>query len=118
MLNHMEEGVAWFHISFLLKLSKYLGFAPESKDNASAYFDLRKGHTTPVRPSYQDFLEKDTYEVLLQVYTTPYPELYGLNYAKPQKNKLLDAVLTLYQHHIINFNQLKSYAVLKEVFSA
>ena len=40
MLDYCEEGLANFHLVFLVKLSRYLGFEPNTDHGQTRYFDF------------------------------------------------------------------------------
>src|SRR6056297_3707722 len=48
MLDLKEEGLANFHLYFLIHLSKYLGFFPQNNYSRSfTFFDMQNGKFTP-----------------------------------------------------------------------
>lgn len=104
MLDHMPEGFGNFHLQFMLKLSRYLGFAP-----ASAKELFQQVYDFVDKPDVTD----EEKEVINHLLHAPYTE--------PIKSKhlirqvLLDDIIKFYQLHIEGFGELKSLAVLREV---
>ncbi len=88
-----------FHLIFLLKLSRYLGFGPQTNDEVLDGWPL-------------DREEADTLKSLLKAdYGTQVP----MNFAT--RRILLDALLHFYAMHSENFGEIKSIQVLKEMFN-
>ena len=53
-----RQGVADFHLFFLLALAGFLGVYPSERKRAEdAYFDLREGAFVPEPPSHRDYLD-------------------------------------------------------------
>ncbi|HQQ96204.1 MAG TPA: DNA repair protein RecO [Cyclobacteriaceae bacterium] len=88
-----------FHLIFLLKLSRYLGFGAQSNDEVLDGWPLDDGHTR----SLQALLGAD--------YSTVVP-LSGTS-----RRILLDSILHFYAIHTDNFGEIKSVSVLKEMFN-
>ncbi len=88
-----------FHLIFLLKLSRYLGFGPQTNEEVLGVWLLNNEE--------EDILEK----LLIAEYDTPIT----MNYAS--RKNLLEALLRFYETHIDNFGEIKSVQVLKEMFN-
>lgn len=88
-----------FHLIFLLKLSRYLGFGPQTNDEVLDGWPLDKREQTTLKA------------LLAAEYGTHVP----MNFAS--RRILLDALLHFYAMHSENFGEIKSIHVLKEMFS-
>lgn len=93
-----------FHLAFLLKLSFFLGFGPESAREFEA--QLRE-NSYPFLPD--DETETALNTMLRQPIGTP------LKLARAARNELLDALVAYYQIHIDTIGEVKSLPVLREV---
>jgi DNA repair protein RecO (recombination protein O) len=113
----LEEGSADFHIIFLVKLSKYLGFYPSTKENKNdLVFDMKEGIYKDHIPTHFDFIDSLNSELLDEILNTNYENLKGLNLNRVKRNDLLEAILKFYSFHIEGITNLKSYTVLRELF--
>jgi DNA repair protein RecO (recombination protein O) len=113
----VETGSADFHILFLVKLSKYLGFYPSSKNNKNELvFDMTEGIYKDQIPTHLDYIDPLNSALLDQVLNTNYENLSGLELNQKKRNDLLEAILKFYSFHIEGITGLKSFAVLKELF--
>lgn len=117
IFDELKEGVGLFHLSFLLKLSRHLGFSLNPDENNYNYFDLKQmaGKTKP--PSHDLYITNEHYIKLLQLYSAAYNELVDLNYSLSERNYLLNAIINIYELHSINFSALKSLEILKTIFN-
>ncbi|HKL08591.1 MAG TPA: DNA repair protein RecO [Bacteroidales bacterium] len=117
MLDVKEEGLANFHIYFLLHLTKYLGFFPNNNfSESNPYFDLIKGIFTPFKPLHSDTLSKEESEILsrLLVFSDNQHEKLKMNYLL--RVGILGKILKYYKLHHEGVSDIRSFQILKEVF--
>jgi DNA repair protein RecO (recombination protein O) len=119
-LNFFEiqkDGIENFHLFFLIKLSRYLGFYPQgAPGSGNAFFDLREGRYTDIQPLHPDFLNTEKSVALHAISSARADELSGLVNTKTGRSELLNAILIYYQIHLGGLSNIKSIEVLKEVF--
>jgi DNA repair protein RecO (recombination protein O) len=116
-LEMQEEGIEYFHLFFLSRLSLYLGFYPRGNPSgADEYFDLREGRFTSQAPSHSEHLSHDLGTKLYMLSTINVVDIPSLNIGKAIRAELLDAILVYYQIHLGGSLKIKSAEVLKEVF--
>jgi DNA repair protein RecO (recombination protein O) len=124
LYQYIETALVWldthertsnFHILFLLNLTKYLGFYPETKDLNYAYFDLREGVFTNKKPLNNSVSGEKLimFKSLIGINFDVVGQL-GLN--SRSRNLMLDILLDYYELHLPAFKEPKSLNVLKEVF--
>ena len=116
-LNELEHSLSIFHLVFLLKLSRYLGFAPEPDSSNSRYYDYKEGVAVNSKPYHQHYLNQTDFITCITLMSANFNELDKIKIEIKQRNFLLEALISIYEIHILNFNSLKSYSVLREVFS-
>ncbi len=116
-LEIQEDGIENFHLFFLVKLSRYLGFYPHgSPGSGKDFFDLREGRYTDIQPLHPDFLNKEKSLALHALSTARAEELSGIVNTKTGRSELLNAILIYYQIHLSGLSNIKTIEVLKEVF--
>lgn len=124
LYQYIETALVWldthertsnFHILFLLNLTKYLGFYPETKDLNYAYFDLREGVFTNKKPLNNSVSGEKLimFKSLIGINFDVVGQL-GLN--SRSRNLMLDILLDYYELHLPAFKEPKSLNILKEVF--
>ena len=108
---------ASFHLVFLMRLSRFLGFYPNLDDYASGdYFDLRESMFCAVPPVHRDFLDPVEAEKVQLMMRMDYPTMHLFRMSHQERNRLLEVTLTYYRLHIPDFPELKSVAVLQDLY--
>ncbi len=123
LYNFLENAFIWldthnditnFHITFLLQLSKYLGFYPNDTHINFNYFDLQEGR----------FTQKPTATTIDGEQLVTFKQFLGIKFdvtptiktTKKNRQTLLQNLIFYFQLHLQGFKQPKSLAVLHEVF--
>jgi DNA repair protein RecO (recombination protein O) len=113
-----HEGLANFHIAFLIRLTHYLGFWPNIKDKeALPYFDLHNGIATHTEPQHGNFLKEEEAAALPKLLRMNLRNMHRFRLNRQQRNRILDILTTYYQLHVPEFRNLRSLSVLREVLS-
>ena len=116
--DESDEPAVNFHLAFLLKLSRFLGFAPhEQTKNDQKYFDLQEGDFKSVMPIHPYFIDKTDADWFLMLFNTPLEKIFEIKLANQTRRFLLDKILVYYTLHTASFGQIKSHQVLEEVLS-
>ncbi len=115
-LDCCETGVANFHLVFMLKLSRYLGFEPNKDEDEANYFDLMNGVFQRQRPLHSHFLLPDVSVDFNGVLLANYSDMGNLKFTRGRRAKLLESMIEYYRLHIPDFHGLHSLAVLQSLF--
>lgn len=114
-LDEKKDPVKKFHLQFLVRLSKLLGFYPSGNfTEKNCYFDLQEGIYTSSPPPHPVFLSGDSanqFSILIQSTVT---ERNNLDFSHMQQKELLEHLLSYYSLHISNFKNIRSVQVLEE----
>lgn len=118
ILDKMETGYANFHLVFLLNLSRLLGFQPNLKDaGASGYFDLREGVMRENLPAHSLYLSKTHSRIFAELNALNYESMVNYKISHTERNLMTEHLLDYFQLHELNLSPIKSFKILKEVFS-
>lgn len=118
-LDTCERGFANFHLVFLLRLTHFLGFMPNIEDaRAGDYFDLRGACFTHTPPPHADFLAPHDAALVPKLLRMRYDSMRFFKFSGKERSRLLEYINTYYRLHLPNFPELKSLAVLKEMFGS
>lgn len=111
--NHSE--IVNFHLVFLLKFTKYLGFYPQIKNSDYPYFNLQEGlfENQYLFNSIQGE-KRDLFKNLLE---TNFDNIATLKLDKIQRQQLLAILINFYELHISGFKKLNALPILQEVFN-
>jgi DNA repair protein RecO (recombination protein O) len=114
-LDALDKTDPNFHLYFLLRLSRFLGFLPSGEyDPPYEYFDLKEGSFVPgpathgyqIGPPYSGYIS-----VLLE-------ENEPVEITNRERNTILDYLLQYYAFHLSDFGGMQSHKILHEVLGA
>ena len=117
-LDGQTGRYANFHLTFLMRLSRFLGFYP-NLDNYSEgdYFDLRESNFCAVVPVHRDFLKPDEARKLQLMMRMDFATMHLYRMTHQERNRLLEVALTYYRLHLPDFPELRSLQVLQELYA-
>lgn len=117
-LDRSTSNCANFHIVFLLRLSFYLGIAPNIESGVLGdYFDLEAGRFVECVPSHRHFLDRENSLHLISLLRLSYDTMHLYTMSHFDRDRCIEVILEYYKIHIPNFPEVKSLAVLKELFA-
>lgn len=117
-LDSQEGRFANFHLVFLMRMSRFLGFYPNLDDYATGdYFDLRESVFIPAPPVHRDFLRPQEAEKVQLMMRMDFPTMHLFQMSHAERNRLLEVALSYYRLHLPDFPELKSLSVLQELYS-
>lgn len=128
LFDYIFNSVAWFdeveeispnfHLSFLLKLTRFLGFAPNQKRrNDQVYFDLQEGEFFSRVPIHANYLQLDDALQFISLFNTPLEKNSEIKLANTQRRFLLDKILVFYALHTASFGTVQSHKILETLLS-
>jgi len=115
-LDCCEDGIANFHLLFLIKLTRYLGFEPNSDEEKTTYFDLMNGVFKKEKPLHLHFLMPDDSADFAALLHADYSSMQLMNFSRSKRLKLLESMVEYYRLHIPDFHGLHSLEVLQSLF--
>lgn len=116
-LDTCESGFANFHLVFLLRLTRFLGFMPNVEDaRLGDYFDLRSSVFVHERPLHADYLLPADAALVPKLMRMRFETMRVFRFSGNDRSRLLEAINTYYRLHVPDFPELKSLAVLKMLF--
>ena len=117
-LDGAEKDFANFHLVFLMRLSRFLGFYPNLEDySLGDCFDLRESTFCPAPPPHHDFLQSDEAAKLQLMMRMDFPTMHLYQLSRHDRNRLLEVAITYYRLHLPSFPELKSLTVLRELYA-
>lgn len=117
ILDSMTQGLANFHVYFLLRLTRFLGFYPDITNSSATYFDLKSGVYSDLHPPHSYILEPPYTALWTQVLNANFDTLHDLKISPSERRVLLEKVLDYYALHTEGFGKVKSLEVLEEVLA-
>lgn len=118
-LDTCRGGYANFHLVFLLRLARFLGFEPNVASARTGYwFDLEAGRFVPSRPFHPHFVPPEEARRLPTLLRMDFATMRLFRFSGAERSRLLEQINTYYRLHIPGFPELKSLAVLRSLFSS
>ena len=116
LLDLTEAGISNFHIWFLFKLTRFLGFSPSSEDAERCnFFDLQTARFVSHEPLHSQFTDKHLTVLFTRLFTIDSSSIEDLDYNQRERRLVLEKLLEFYHIHLGNLGEFKSLEVLKEV---
>lgn len=128
LFAYIEKSVRWldacgdnfanFHIIYMLRLTRFVGFYPNLADTtANAYFDLRSACFVPYAPLHHDFLEPAEARKIGLLMRVNYATMHLVKMSRAERNRCVELILKYYRLHEPDFPEMKSLPVLQEMFA-
>lgn len=115
-LDCCDDGIANFHLLFLIKLTRYLGFEPNSDEEKTTYFDLMNGVFKKEKPLHLHFLMPDDSADFAALLHADYSNMQLMIFSRSKRLRLLESMVEYYRLHIPDFHGLHSLEVLQSLF--
>lgn len=116
-LDVAEDMPANFHLHFLMRLTRFMGFQPAPQRKGHTYFDLHEGVFRTFRPAQPLVLEEPYSAHLSALITTPLDAVHAIRIPATERRELLKQIVLFYQLHIDGLGEIKSLSILEEVLT-
>lgn len=124
LFSYIESSLLWldlneelsnFHLLFLMNLTKYLGFYPDSTNQELKYFNLLDGEFQLHNTSNSISLENLT--LFKQFLGINFDAINIIKINAQQRIIFLNTILKYYEFQLLDFKKPKSLQILNDVFS-
>lgn len=115
-LDVAERGYANFHLVFLLRISRFLGIAPNIEFPAP-YFDLREAEYTHTLPAHEYYIGGKEAEAIPTLLRMDFRTMHLFRLSGRERSRILEAVITYYRIHLPGIPEMKSLTILRDMFS-
>lgn len=112
----LHDSFSNFHLVFLLELTKYLGFYPDTSMLSANFFDLEEGNFALSQP-FRSFLTGNKLILFKSLIGIKFDDMLELKWNSDSRQTVLDILLEYYELHLPGFMKPRSLKVLKEVFN-
>jgi DNA repair protein RecO (recombination protein O) len=125
LYTYLETTLQWldsqneysnFHLLFLLKLSRHLGFYPETIDMNMRFFNLKSGNFEN-HPSNLYSISDENLTLLKQLLGITFDALSNIKINSKQRQSFLSMLLLYFELHLGSFKKPKSLEVFNQVFN-
>ncbi len=117
ILDLSTKGIANFHLVFLFKLTRFLGFYPNVEDaSANSYFDMLNGIFVTQRPLHNYYLQPADAHVFYLLTRMTYENMHTFSFFRKERILIIEKVIEYYRLHVTDFSTTKSLDVLQVLF--
>lgn len=128
LFQYIETGLMWldaasasyanFHLVFMMRLSRFIGFWPNVDDyQEGCFFDLRNASFTLSAPLHPDFLQPVEAGRIVTLLRMGFESMHLFQLSHHERNRITELVLLYYRLHLPQMPELHSFAVVKELFA-
>lgn len=115
-LDQTELSTANFHLCFLMKLSRFLGFLPSATTQSKPYFDLMEGRFTDSLTAHTYVLQEPHTSIFQHILGCSYEQSHTLLIKHADRKYILEQIINFYRLHSDNFGAVHSLEILEEIF--
>ncbi|MCF7559723.1 DNA repair protein RecO [Sabulilitoribacter multivorans] len=125
LYSYLEHSLLWldsqdqysnFHLLFLLKLTKYLGFYPDETEMEHEFFSLSEGKFE-AKQSSKYSISGENLILLKTLLGTTFDALNSVKINSKQRQSFLNMMLLYFQLHLGTFKIPKSLQIFNQVFN-
>ncbi|MGI9552216.1 MAG: DNA repair protein RecO [Aurantibacter sp.] len=110
-----HDKIANFHLFFLLNLTKYLGFYPDTENISAPHFNLLEGVFTDL-PSGGTMVTGENLMLFKQLLGTNFDAIHSITMKKTNRQELLRSLVLYFELHLQGFRKPRSLVILNELF--
>lgn len=117
VLEESQKGLANYHLVFILKLTRFLGFYPNLEDyHENDYFDMLNGTFVSHQPLHNHYVNKVDSKALSLLSRISYENMHLFLFSRQDRQNIINRMLEYYRIHLHDFQPLKSIDILHELF--
>ncbi len=105
-----------FHLHFIVKLTKYLGFYPDNQSKDFPYFDMQNGVFQLKEYSSYSFNDSNSALLKLLMSSEYYDDSQDISLNQDRRKHFLDFMMLYFEMQLQGFKKPKSLEVLQQIF--
>ncbi|MGI9547813.1 MAG: DNA repair protein RecO, partial [Flavobacteriaceae bacterium] len=111
-----HDSISNFHLFFLIQLTKFLGFYPDTSSATTMSFDLQEGQFIKT-PGLNPVVQGNTLLNFKKLLGINFDSIHTIKMDKKERRELLQNLVLYFELHLHGFKKPRSLAVLNEVFN-
>lgn len=116
-LDSCQTAFANFHLVFMMRLTRFIGFYPNIDDyHQGSVFDMRAATFSGSVPLHTDYLGADDAARIQTLMRMNYETMHLFRMSHDERNRIVDVLLAYYRLHVPNFPELRSLDVVRELW--
>lgn len=115
-LDIAHDGVANFHLVFMMHLARFLGFYPlENEAGHNSVFDLTNGVFVGGTPNHFNFLDPVESRLFESVFHSDFEHMHELQLNGEKRRIALNAIIRYYGAHVAGMQEIVGHEILATV---
>jgi DNA repair protein RecO (recombination protein O) len=116
VLDVAHEGVANFHLVFMMHLARFLGFYPlENEAGPNSVFDLTNGTFVATTPNHFNFLDVQESRLFEEIFHSDFEHMQELQLNGEKRRIAVNAIIRYYEAHIAGMQKIVGHEILTSV---
>jgi DNA repair protein RecO (recombination protein O) len=116
-LDLAEQGIANFHLVFLMHLVRYLGVYPNVESYCpNSFFDLLNGAFTASPPGHKHYLDRSESIIFSRLLRMNYTNMGLYAFSRRERYNIVCRILEYYSLHLSDFPEIRSLSVMQSLF--
>ncbi|MFR9166403.1 MAG: DNA repair protein RecO [Dysgonomonas sp.] len=117
VLEYADKSVANYHLVFMLKLTRFLGFSPNFEGYCEGnIFDMLNGVFVGNVPAHNHYLSRNDSMAFARLARINYENMHLFRFSRQDRINIINRILEYYRIHLTDFPPIKSLDVLHELF--
>lgn len=118
ILDLLDEGIANFHLVFMIRMSRFLGFYPNADTyKEQFFFDLTDGVFVEQIIPFHSCLEREESRIFMLLLRMTYENMTKFRFSRHERTRIINRILEFYRLHLTGFTDMKSLPILQDVFN-
>lgn len=115
-LDIAHDGVANFHLVFMMHLARFLGFYPLENDSGpNSVFDLTNGTFVASTPNHFNFLDVEESRLFEKIFQSDFEHMHELHLNGEKRRIALNAIIRYYGAHVAGMQEIVGHEILAAV---
>lgn len=112
-LDVAHDGVANFHLVFMMQLTRYLGFSPQNNEaGPNSVFDLTNGIFVASTPGHFNYLDPVESRLFEEIATADFEHMHELKLNGEKRKIALNALIRYYEAHVAGMQKIVAHEIL------
>ncbi len=117
-LDGAKERFSNFHIVFMVRLTRFIGIFPNIEDySPGAWFDMSEGCFSQHPLNRSLAVSPAEASVIPLLARLSFPTMHLFRLSRQERDTCAESILKYYRLHLPDFPEMRSFAVLKELFA-
>ena len=117
-LDGSRQNYANFHLVFMMRVSRFIGFMPNVDDYREGdCFDMRNACFVRSSPLHPDYLPAEDASHVSTLLRMNFETMHLFRLSRSERNRIVDIIISYYRLHVPSFPEMRSLSVVRELWA-